>query len=124
MSYRCFGLLIRSLLFLAGLAVEAIGQSPQPDARPRLLSKNEAEYTEEARRAIVNTRLSVAFTVGVDGVPQDIHVVRTAGFGLDEKAVQAVMTWRFEPGRRQGAAVPMKATAEVNYRLFDAEHQD
>ena len=58
----------------------------------------------------------LSFEVNEDGVPQDIQVVRGAGFGLDEKAAQAVSTWRFQPGARQGAPVPARTMVELNFR--------
>jgi len=38
--------------------------------------------------------------------------------GLDEKAVEAVRTWRFKPGVRNGIAVAVRVLVEVSFRLF------
>jgi TonB family protein len=37
--------------------------------------------------------------------------------GLDEKALEAVNLWTFEPGTRNGEAVAVRATIEMNFRL-------
>ena len=55
--------------------------------------------------------------VSEQGVPRDVKVVSPLGFGLDEKAVQAVEKWRFLPGEKDGHAVSIQATIEVNFRL-------
>ena len=34
-----------------------------------------------------------------DGRTHDIRVYRSLGMGLDEKAIDAIRDWRFEPGR-------------------------
>jgi TonB family protein len=38
--------------------------------------------------------------------------------GLDQKAVEAVGKWKFQPGVKEGKAVPVQATIEVNFRLM------
>jgi len=47
-------------------------------------------------------------------------VVRSLGLGLDERAVDAVRTWKFRPAYRDGKPVTVTATAtiEVNFRLL------
>ena len=53
---------------------------------------------------------------GID-VARDITVVRSLEPGLDDKAVSAVQQWKFQPGAKDGQAVDVKATIEVNFRL-------
>ncbi|MGH9579506.1 MAG: TonB family protein [Terriglobales bacterium] len=38
--------------------------------------------------------------------------------GLDEKAIQAVRTWKFEPARKDGQAVAVQVFIEVNFHLY------
>jgi TonB family protein len=40
------------------------------------------------------------------------------GLGLDEKAIEAVQKWRFRPAMKDGRAVNVEATVEVNFRLL------
>jgi TonB family protein len=54
--------------------------------------------------------------VSVDGIPQNIRVIRPIGQGLDEKAVEAVKKWRFEPAVRDGKPVPVVTALAVNVR--------
>ena len=56
--------------------------------------------------------------VGVDGRTHDIRVQRTLGMGLDEKALEAIRQWRFEPGHKDGVAVAVQVNVEVNFRLY------
>lgn len=55
--------------------------------------------------------------IGTDGLPSDIRVTRSLDTGLDTNAVKAVVGWRFEPGRRRGSAVRVRASIEVSFRL-------
>jgi len=85
---------------------------------PTLISKTEPEYSEEARKAKYSGSVLLSIVVGVDGLPRDIKVVRALGLGLDEKAIEAVMKWRFRPGMKGGRAVPVQAQVEVSFRLL------
>jgi len=95
----------------------------QPDTKPVILSKTEPEYTEEARRAGVNATVICSLVVDTDGVPQRIKVERGAGFGLDEKAMLAIASWRFTPAMMKGVPVAEMARIEVNFRLLVPHHE-
>ena len=56
--------------------------------------------------------------VGSDGKPRDIQVLRTLGLGLDEKAIEAVRNWRFEPAMKDGKPVAAQINVEVNFHLY------
>ena len=60
----------------------------------------------------------IAIEVGADGTAQNLRVVRGLGLELGEKAVEAVRKWKLRPAMRNGEAVPVMATVEVNFRLF------
>ncbi len=57
-------------------------------------------------------------TIGTDGKAGNITLKRGIGYGLDEKAEEAVSKWRFNPGTQGGAPVPVIATIQVNFRLL------
>ena len=44
--------------------------------------------------------------------------MRMLGMGLDQKAMEAVKRWRFEPGTKNGQPVTVEATVDVNFRLL------
>ena len=85
---------------------------------PRLIYKVEPEYTEEARKARYQGTVLVYVKVTPDGRPTDLKVLRGLGLGLDEKALECVAKWRFEPGTRDGHVVTVEAQIEVNFRLL------
>jgi TonB family protein len=86
-------------------------------APPRVLSKMDPEYTKEAKDAQIEGTVLLSTTIGSDGVPRDVEVVRSLYPGLNEKAIAAVQQWKFQPGTKDGQAVAVKATIEVNFRL-------
>lgn len=54
------------------------------------------------------------------GSPTDIRVVSPLGYGLDERAQEAITKWRFQPGLKNGSPVKISANIEVNFRLLGA----
>lgn len=87
---------------------------------PRAKHVPEPAFSEEARRKHVEGVVLLELVVGADGRPQDIRVVRGIGYGLDEQAVKAVRTWRFEPATRisDGGPIACPVSVEVNFRLL------
>ena len=85
---------------------------------PSVLQKVEPEYSEAARLARYKGAVVLGLDVGVDGTAQNLRVVRGLGLELGEKAVEAVRKWKFRPAMRNGEAVPVMATVEVNFRLL------
>jgi len=55
--------------------------------------------------------------VGVDGKAHDIKVETPLGKGLDEKAINAVSTWKFEPGKMDGVPVASQIKVTVEFHL-------
>ncbi len=85
---------------------------------PAVILKVEPEYSEEARKAKFQGTVLLSVIVDEKGNPRDLRVVRPLGLGLDEKALEAVMKWRFRPGLKDGRAVAVSAYVEVNFRLL------
>lgn len=85
---------------------------------PAVLFKVDPEYSEEARKAKYSGTVTLAVIVTPDGKATEIHVVKSLGMGLDEKAIEAVQKWKFKPGLKGGQAVAVRATIEVNFRLL------
>ncbi len=85
---------------------------------PRVIYQPDPEYSEEARKAKYQGTVVLWVVVGADGRPREMRVARSLGMGLDEKALEAVRTWRFEPARMNGQPVPVQINVEVNFRLY------
>jgi TonB family protein len=75
------------------------------------------EYSDEAYTAKREGTVVLSLVVQKDGTATDVRAVRSLGLGLDEKAVAAVKNWRFRPADKDGMAVPVFATVEVNFTL-------
>ena len=85
---------------------------------PKPIFSPDPEYSEEARKAKYQGTVVLALVVGPDGRPRDMKVLRSLGLGLDEKALEAVKNWRFEPAVKDGKPVSVQISVEVDFRLY------
>lgn len=85
---------------------------------PRAIYQPDPEYSEEARKAKYQGVCVLSVIVGPDGKPRDIKVARSLGLGLDEKAIEAVNQWKFEPAQKDGKPVAVAINVEVTFRLY------
>ena len=85
---------------------------------PVLLYKKEPEYSEEARKAKYSGTVVLYVEIDASGKATNMHVIRSLGLGLDEKAMEAVKQWKFKPGMKDGKPVTVQAQVEVNFRLL------
>ncbi|HEY2362124.1 MAG TPA: energy transducer TonB [Candidatus Angelobacter sp.] len=85
---------------------------------PRAIYSPEPEFSEEARRSKYQGEVTLLATIGADGRTRDLLVVRSLGMGLDEKAIEAVRTWRFEPAKKDGRPVAVQMNIIVSFHLF------
>jgi periplasmic protein TonB len=85
---------------------------------PRVVYQPDPEYSEEARKAKYQGTCVLWLVVGPDGRPRDLRVARSLGLGLDEKAIEAVKTWKFEPAMKDGKPVAVQINVEVSFRLY------
>jgi TonB family protein len=110
-------------------ARESPQQSPTPGALrpgngvspPTVVSRREPAYTAEALRAKIQGSVSLSVVVDINGNPQNIKVVQSLDPGLDQKAIEAVRQWKFQPGQKNGQPVAVMATVQVNFRLLDKQ---
>ena len=85
---------------------------------PRAIYDPNPEYSDEARRAKYQGTVTLWVIISPDGKARDIRVARSLGMGLDEKAMEAVRTWRFHPATKDGHPVAVQVNIEVNFRLY------
>jgi protein TonB len=85
---------------------------------PKAIYSPDPEYSEEARKAKYQGVCVVSLIVGPDGKPRDLRVMRSLGLGLDEKAIEAVNQWKFEPAQKDGKAVAVAINVEVTFHLY------
>ncbi|MDR3754021.1 MAG: energy transducer TonB [Terracidiphilus sp.] len=85
---------------------------------PTLIYEREAEFSDEARRQKYQGVCVVGIIVDAHGNPQNVHIIRALGMGLDEKAMEAIRQYRFKPGTKDGKPVPVAIAVRVDFHLL------
>jgi TonB family protein len=89
-----------------------------PITPPRMNVHVAPEYSEEARKKKLQGTIQLSFVVDATGAATQVAVLRPIGFGLDEKAMEAVSQWKFSPGTKNGTPVAVQTQAEVTFHLL------
>lgn len=87
-------------------------------SEPRPIFTPDPEFSEEARKAKYQGLVGLVVVVGVDGRIHDARVARSLGLGLDEKALEVVKLWKFEPAKMNGRPVAVRMAVEVDFHLY------
>jgi TonB family protein len=98
-----------------GSGVYRVGGGVKP---PSLVYKKEPEYSEAARKARIQGTVVLYTEISPDGIAQNFKTLSSLGSGLDEKAVEAVSQWKFNPGTKDDKPVTVAASIEVHFRLL------
>ena len=84
---------------------------------PEVIHSVDPEFTPQARAADLQGTVSIQLIVDAQGNPQDVHVVKHLGMGLDQKAIEAVRQYRFRPAMYQGHPVAVQMIVDVAFHL-------
>jgi protein TonB len=77
-------------------------------------------YPPRCLRLGIEGTVRVRVLVGEDGRPQEVTVGESSGeSALDNAAMDAVRTWRFEPAKHNGVPVRAWAVIPVEFKLID-----
>jgi len=86
---------------------------------PTCLYCPQAQFSDEAVKAKYQGTVLLAAIITADGRATEIHVVKSLGMGLDEKAMEAVRTWRFKAALGpDGRPAMVRAYIEVAFHLY------
>jgi protein TonB len=84
---------------------------------PTLVREVRPLYTDDARRQRIEGDVILEIVVRSDGSVGSIRVRRSLGGGLDQRAIEAVRQWRFNPARRYGTPVDVAVEVAVEFKL-------
>lgn len=99
----------------SGSAIFRAGKGIAP---PKAISQTNPSFSEEARHAKYQGTAVLSLVVDQTGQVRNLRIVRPLGMGLDQKAVETVLQWRFVPATRDGESVAVEIAVETSFHLF------
>src|SRR5262249_3652076 len=84
---------------------------------PSIVESKPPIYTDEALKARIEGTVTLEAAVDVQGAIKILRVVKGLGYGLDERAIGAVLDWKFAPATRNGAPVEAITQVDVDFKL-------
>jgi TonB family protein len=97
----------------ASIKVMSEGMTP-----PRVLNSIDPSSNEYAQKYGIAGMELLRTVVDATGVPRQMAIARPIGFGLDEKAVDAIKNSRFRPATLNGQPVPVVVDLVVTFRIY------
>lgn len=91
---------------------------------PVVLHGAAPKFSEAAIQAGKSGNVLVHLEVDTSGNPIRVRVLRGLGYGLDEKAIEAVGQYRFKPAMRNGVPVLIEMNIEVNFQFVNRQGKD
>jgi protein TonB len=89
-----------------------------PSSDAAYLNNPKPPYPAISKRMGEQGKVVLRVLIGADGVPQKVEISQSIGFDrLDRQAQEAVMRWRFVPGKRNGIPEAMWNLVPVNFVL-------
>jgi len=92
------------------------GTASQTDVTPpQVIESSPTIYTDEALAAHIEGTVTLEANVDTNGKVTMLRLVKGLGYGLDERARDAVLTWKFAPASRNGVAVQAITQIDVHF---------
>lgn len=85
---------------------------------PMPLNRPEAEFSDEARRAKLTGTSLVGLIVDEMGQVRNVRILKPAGMGLDQKAVEVATKYKFAPAMKDGQPVAVEIALEIDFHLY------
>jgi TonB family protein len=85
---------------------------------PKVMNSIDPSSNEYAQKYGIAGMELLRTVVDANGVPRQMAIARPIGFGLDEKAVDAIKNSRFRPATLNGQPVPVVVDLVVTFRIY------
>jgi TonB family protein len=84
---------------------------------PKIRHQPSPEFSDAARKLKIEGVVGLNIVIDSTGRVRKPTIVKPMGVGLDEKAVDTVSSWLFDPARKDGRPVAVAVYVEVDYHL-------
>ena len=103
-------------LLIIGMLAAAVPAVAETKAEPPVPVRTVApEYPLQMRRDGVSGVVMITCTVDIQGNVVAPEVVKSSHADFEKPAIEALMKWKFKPGKQDGTAVAMKVNIPIRF---------
>lgn len=84
----------------------------------KITSKPRVSYTDNARYNGISGTIRLLIGFGEDGKINDVLVLSSLGYGLDEEAIKAARGIKFEPAKKDGKPIYVVRVVEYSFSIY------
>ena len=103
---------------IGSLRTTSTGDKSGEIKAPHVTLNPDPEYSEAARVIKYQGTTVIGLTVDANGSVRDPQILQPLGAGLDDKAIEAVSKWKFDPATKDGKPVPFTLAVQVDFHLY------
>jgi TonB family protein len=85
---------------------------------PKAVYQPDPEYAERPRQKKLQGTVLLSMIVTSDGTVREPQVTRSLDKDLDQKALECVRKWKFEPATKDGQPVAYRIAVEISFHLY------
>jgi TonB family protein len=85
---------------------------------PKVVHQVEPEYADRPRKKKIQGTVTMSIVVTAEGNVRDAEVTTSLDKDLDQKALECVRKWKFDPATKDGQPVAMHIAIEMNFHLY------
>lgn len=100
-----------------GKGVAAVFDIANLDQRPEVRFQAGPKFPIALKRAGINGSATVQFIVDASGDVRDAVAVKSTHREFENPAIEAVLKWKFRPGKKGNAVVNTRMEAEIEFKL-------
>ena len=82
---------------------------------PRVIKQTAPQYPN-GRGVSASGSVLIGLIVSSKGLPKDPHILKSLDKDLDQSAVDAVKEWRFAPALKDGKAIAVRVSLQIQFR--------
>lgn len=107
-----------------GLALAQATAAAPADTPPKPIKRAQPVYPYNVAKAGLTGKVEVEFIIDTEGRVINPHVVRSNNPWFERPALDAILGWKFEPGRQGGKVVNVRATQSLEFQLDHGAGRD
>jgi protein TonB len=85
---------------------------------PKVVYQPAPEYADRPRKKKIQGTVTLSIIVTAEGKVRDAKVTTSLDKDLDQKALECVGKWKFDPATKDGQPVDMHIVVQMNFHLY------